>query len=531
MNHHDRTRQKSSLGYLSSMRLLNPGIYQGASEEVRRLVRQELNDGLFEAVRVGAIGSMVFSTFLAAVLLRSQSATGVILWYLGVNLLSVARYWLTRRYFTTNPCFDRLGLWRQGLLILTALVGVAWSSLVYLIWDSQDLLATTYAIFSLSVLAGSAYATLGTYIKALSTTLFFPFAALAIFFAHRMSGIWVFAEIVIVTFFASAMLMASRNASLQFRNTLTLMYQNQELMRNFEEKSALLSTTLSVIADGVITTDEQGVVSYINPAAEAMTGVSREAAQGVPAASMLHIRDDSNNGSQVDLAGLLQGANGTIGKLAGELVLVTERAEDVPINATLSDLRAAGASAAGFVLSLHDVTSLRRLTRDLSFKALHDPLTGLLNRRGFETRLDEALANSRIHTQKNCLCLLDLDHFKQINDTCGHQAGDEVLQQVVTLIRQWIRDSDSFSRLGGDEFAITLYGCSLERAKTITQNIILAVQQYRYCWQGKAYGIGVSIGLTQFKASDTRESLLQAADTACYRAKADGRGQVATVVR
>jgi len=176
---------------------------------------------------------------------------------------------------------------------------------------------------------------------------------------------------------------------------------------------------------------------------------------------------------------------------------------------------------------LHDVTEMRGLTRQMSYQAAHDALTGLVNRREFERRLEEAIESGHRGDGQHVLCYLDLDRFKLVNDTSGHLAGDSMLREVAKLLRDAVRDSDTVGRLGGDEFGILLVGCPLEKARQIADDVCRAVGDHRFVWRDKIFNIGASIGLVEIsRESGTLEELLAAADTACYVAKRQGSGRV-----
>ena len=159
--------------------------------------------------------------------------------------------------------------------------------------------------------------------------------------------------------------------------------------------------------------------------------------------------------------------------------------------------------------------------------AYHDPLTGLTNCHQFEQRLNDALAAARETNGQHALLYLDLDQFKVVNDTCGHVAGDELLKQVALLLHAQVRESDTVARLGGDEFGILLENCPLERAQQIAAQLLRAINDYRFCWLGKSFVIGGSIGLVAItRASAGLGDLLGRADVACYAAKDLGRNRI-----
>jgi diguanylate cyclase (GGDEF)-like protein len=170
--------------------------------------------------------------------------------------------------------------------------------------------------------------------------------------------------------------------------------------------------------------------------------------------------------------------------------------------------------------------SLDRAREELR-QARHDVLTGLITRREFERRLDAALARARHDAKWHGLLYLDLDHFKIVNDTCGHAAGDELLRQITGVLRTVIRNRDSVARLGGDEFAILLDDCPPQPAERIAEDLLAAIGGFNFVWSEKLFKIGVSIGLVTFRDGDTGLlELMRACDDACYVAKKKGRNRV-----
>jgi diguanylate cyclase (GGDEF)-like protein/PAS domain S-box-containing protein len=174
-----------------------------------------------------------------------------------------------------------------------------------------------------------------------------------------------------------------------------------------------------------------------------------------------------------------------------------------------------------------DITETRNLSERLKHQASHDALTGLVNRREFENRVEALLASSRENGEEHVLCYLDLDQFKIINDTCGHMAGDELLRQLASALNERMRRSDTLARLGGDEFGILMISCSLEDGYRIAEKIRAAIEDFRFHWQRMSFDVGVSIGVVPVNASSGgMADLLSAADTACYAAKDEGRNRV-----
>ncbi len=172
----------------------------------------------------------------------------------------------------------------------------------------------------------------------------------------------------------------------------------------------------------------------------------------------------------------------------------------------------------------HMQEKILEATAKLSYQASHDMLTGLVNRREFEFRLERALGSAKNHGRTHVLCYLDLDQFKIVNDTCGHSGGDELLRQLTLLLHAKVRERDTLARLGGDEFGVLLENCSLETARDIAELLRQLVQDYRFVWNNKSFAVGVSSGLVVLnEESESVASVLSAADAACYAAKDRGR--------
>ena len=182
---------------------------------------------------------------------------------------------------------------------------------------------------------------------------------------------------------------------------------------------------------------------------------------------------------------------------------------------------------AGGVLVFHDVSESRELNRRLSYHASHDLLTGLVNRREFENRLERALKSAKARETSYALCYLDIDQFKIVNDTCGHSAGDALLGQVGALLKSKVRWRDTLARLGGDEFGILLESCSLDEAMRTAEALREAVRNFRFTWEDRVFRLGASIGVVPIAAdNEDVASILSAADSACQAAKEGGRNRV-----
>ena len=178
----------------------------------------------------------------------------------------------------------------------------------------------------------------------------------------------------------------------------------------------------------------------------------------------------------------------------------------------------------GTVLLLRDVSAERKLTAELEFKASHDALTTLANRAKFEQVLCALFDSAAPACRGHALCYIDLDRFKEINDTCGHVAGDELLLKLSAALKTKIREGDLLARLGGDEFAIVICDLDAAAAESVAKRVYLYLQSYYFEYCGTFYPVRASIGFVHFNPTkNSIADVISTADAACYAAKKDGR--------
>ncbi|MDP2752654.1 MAG: EAL domain-containing protein [Rhodocyclaceae bacterium] len=293
----------------------------------------------------------------------------------------------------------------------------------------------------------------------------------------------------------------------------------------FAEKERAL-VTLHSIGDAVITTDIDGIVSYLNPVAETMTGWSNEEARGVPLRQVFNIENESTRQPVENPVERAIAGNCVVG-LTNHTVLISRDGREINIEDSAAPIRDRAGHIIGVVLVFHDVSDRHQLAVQLSYQASHDALTGLYNRIEFDRRLAAVLSDPQEISRDHALLYLDLDQFKVVNDTCGHAAGDDLLSKLAERIQGRIRDADILARLGGDEFGLLLVNCPLERASRIAESLLEEVRLFRFVWEDKTFTLGVSMGLVPFSGNERNgATLLAAADTACYMAKEEGRNRI-----
>jgi diguanylate cyclase (GGDEF)-like protein/PAS domain S-box-containing protein len=275
--------------------------------------------------------------------------------------------------------------------------------------------------------------------------------------------------------------------------------------------------TLAAIGDAVLTTDAAGCIEYLNPAAEALTGWSASTAQGRHLEEVVRLHDGAERVPRPLQHCLTTGA---VLRLEEAMQLQAGRATPSTVAATLAPIHDRAGARAGCVLVLRDVTEQRELAQRLAYQASHDALTGLVNRREFESRLAAALSDPAPHA----LMYLDLDHFKVVNDSCGHAAGDALLRQLGDLLRSAVPEGATVARLGGDEFGVLVPEAADPAA--VAETLRDAVARSRFHWEGRVFRLGVSIGRAPVTRGASVAELLAAADTACFAAKDAGRDRI-----
>jgi len=302
--------------------------------------------------------------------------------------------------------------------------------------------------------------------------------------------------------------------------------ERRRMTRELEEQHELLRVTLQSIGDAVITTDARETVMWLNTVAERMTGWPAEEARGRPLVEVFHIVDEAS-GQRIDSPVVACLARRETVSPSHQAVLRSRDAGEFGIEDTAAPIRNDHGEVLGAVLVFRDVTEQRRLSGEMTYRATHDLLTGLVNRGEFETRLQALWSRARRDGSTHGLLFLDLDQFKLVNDSCGHAIGDHLLQQVSRLLADTVRTRDTLARLGGDEFGILLEDCDPEHAGRVAQKICDRMDQFRFVHAEKRFRIGASIGMVPLDARwSSTAALQQAADTACYAAKEEGRNRV-----
>ncbi|MCU7853025.1 MAG: EAL domain-containing protein [Candidatus Thiodiazotropha sp. (ex Monitilora ramsayi)] len=293
----------------------------------------------------------------------------------------------------------------------------------------------------------------------------------------------------------------------------------------FEEKERAL-VTLQSIGDAVITTDRDGIITYMNPVAETLTGYTIEEVKDKSLEKAFQVIDEISRSPAINPVDACLSRSEVI-SLAHHSLLISRDGREIAIEDSAAPIRQRDGTIIGVVIVFHDVSRARELAHKLTWQASHDSMTGLVNRAEFERRLRQTVDQAQQEKDHHALLYIDLDQFKIVNDTCGHVAGDELLKQLAVLMRELVRESDTLARLGGDEFGVLLSNCDRSHALRVANLLRERIKDHRFVWQDRVFEVGASIGIVEINeiSSDISQVLSQA-DMACYAAKDDGRNRV-----
>jgi diguanylate cyclase len=341
-------------------------------------------------------------------------------------------------------------------------------------------------------------------------------------YRHR-DGSWVWTQV------AVSLVTDDDGAPLHYIGHIESLEARRRAERDLAEERERLRTTLRAIGDAVITTDAVGQITYVNAAAENLIAQRFDEIAGRRLDEVVVLTHPQTLSVTQSMFALCL-ARGEPVKRSDRCLLHRPDGTPCYIVDTASPVHDAEGAVSGVVVVLHDATESMARDRELSHRATHDTLTGLTNRFEFERRLDECIDRYRHIQRPATLLLIDLDRFKEVNDTSGHAAGDEVLRRVAQRLTSIVRDSDTVSRLGGDEFAVLLTHSDAGRAEIVGEKVLRAVADLSVEWNGTKHSVGASIGVASLRPGlGSRAEWVAAADRCCYEAKRAGRGQMRVV--
>jgi len=530
---------------------------------------------LYDQAGVALAATTVAGTLLAAILYQVSATGPLAAWFVAILALNAARYLLTRRFRETSAEARREDRWLAPFLAGAIASGLLWGSTVFVLVPGDEQVYIGLAVLWSCGLAAGSVASLSAVLRA-----YFGFVvpalgpgSLYLLAQDDLSAIITGAAQLMFLGFITLNALKTHEST---RNMLQLRALNarladslaeekdqiQQLNEQLEERVARRTSeledanarleddirkrkwveaalfaekeralvTLQSIGDAVITTDARGRIEFLNPVAETLTGWSESEARGLPLNRVFNVVDETSREPIADPVDEALTQNRPV-RITGDAVLLGRHGQEHAVQDSVAPIRGDDGAVLGAVLVFSDVTVARQMAMQLTYEATHDSLTGLVNRREFETRLHRVLSTAHSDQSEHALCYVDLDQFKVINDTCGHVAGDELLRQLATELRQVVRRRDTFARLGGDEFGILMEHCAPADAERAAAGVLETVKDFRLTWDGQTFSVGASIGLVPVTpASEGATAVLGAADAACYAAK-DAGGNTVHVYR
>src|ERR1700734_2681774 len=290
----------------------------------------------------------------------------------------------------------------------------------------------------------------------------------------------------------------------------------------FDEKERA-QVTLNSIGDAVVCTDVDGHVSYLNIIAERLTGWPKTEAIGLPLEGVFRIIDSETRATLPNPMSIAADQNRIVG-LPPTCILVRRDGVESAIEDSSAPIHDRRGRVTGAVMVFHDVSTARALTLQLAYFAQHDGLTELPNRTLLNDRLGHAITVARRHHARLAVLYVDLDRFKNINDSLGHLVGDHLLKSVALRLSECVRDSDTVSRLGADEFVIVLSEMTHARDAAVCAEKLLQTVRIPHVVDSHELHVTASIGVSVYPEDGSDlETLLQNADSAMYEAKDRGR--------
>jgi len=300
---------------------------------------------------------------------------------------------------------------------------------------------------------------------------------------------------------------------LEKKRLLNRLHQAEEKIRSLEEQTRVM---LDSIHTGIIILDaELHTIVDVNPAAAELIGVEKNGIIGHLCHKYI-CPAEVGNCPITDKGQLVDNS---------ERVLITADGRTTPILKTVASFNLDGRPH--LIESFLDISHLKTLQKDLEHLACTDSITGAHNRRHFIQLTEQEILRARRYRFPLSVVMIDIDHFKRVNDLYGHLVGDSVLRELVSVLNTQMRPGDILGRFGGEEFSITLVECDLEKAKTVSERLRKNIEEHRMISEGKEISIQISIGVAQLASPEGNwEALIKRADQALYRAKAAGRNRV-----
>ena len=306
----------------------------------------------------------------------------------------------------------------------------------------------------------------------------------------------------------------------ELHTTIDIGLYKSRVERELLRQERLFSSILRSAGDAIVAADSAGVIQFMNPVAETLTGWKEDEARGEPVNEVIPLIADT---SEERIVIPVDADNQARAARSFESVYLENKfGARIHIEGSLAEIRGDRDEFEGVTLAFHDITDIKRLNETVSYQASHDALTGLINREEFATRLERLVQTNGHPGREHAFLVVDIDQFKVINDVCGHLAGDELLCQTADSIGESIEREHVLARLGGDQFGVVVTDVDLDGGSEVARSLV-ALLNRKFVWDEKSYNVTVSIGVAPVApGSSTVNEVLAAGDDACALVKEHG---------
>ena len=520
------------LGPLSNLWQAHKDTDLSVLQELNEQVRLEQVALLYRNSNVGFVVSIAAGALLVVTLRSYVSIDRLMLWYGLLLLITLVRYSLTQHYDDSDPDQRHSRDWENLFLLGTGAAGFVWGLSILMLYPPQSV---AHQFFIALVLAGMVGGSMAVFSARKTVYMAFAFTILIpviLRFLYEGDAVHIMLAFMVIIYL-TGMTLTANNTEQVIRIALALRFDNQELteqiMQRKRTESALRDSEerfkdfTEAAADFFWELDAQLCFTDVSERFHEITGlhhpqvigrtfekiVTRHCTDPEEISEILRLINEKNEIDEIELNWRITEANRHTLVLSGKPIFNNQ--------GVFQGYRGVG----------RDVSNERQIIQLMHHQAKHDALTGLVNRREFIRRLENALAHSKRDGTPCVLCYLDLDQFKIVNDTVGHTAGDELLKELSGLMYGRLRTRDTLSRVGGDEFALLLENCHLEDGVRVAETLLAVLAGFRFHWESREFQIGASIGIVPISAeTDTALQVLSQADLACYTAKDLGRNRI-----
>lgn len=470
--------------------------------------------------------TLVNGAILAFVERAYVSTPALISWYGALVLVTILRSAVVRRYRRVKPGADAARTWNLVYVAGTGLAGAVWGASALVMVPSTSLAHEVFVAFVLAGMAAGSITVLAFRMEA--CVAFLLPALLPLVFSYLTRGTTLHTVMgVMSSMFLVGMVISASTFNRSVRSALMLRFDKRELeeevaRRDRAEKALLLErdrlrTVLASIGEGVALVDAGGRIEFLNRVAERICACSSDRALGRQASLVFEAFErDGQQRTSMAMEDALRAAR----RRAKQILLKDGGGQPRVIEDVATPLYDAQRKVAGAVSILRDVTDLVAMTEQLAHAADHDALTGLPNRSLLQSRLEQAIARGQRRQERFALLFLDLDRFKEVNDTLGHAAGDALLVEAARRLCVAVREEDTVARLGGDEFVVLLEGpIETRHVQQLNEKIAQVLREpYRLGAQWAVVAASIGVSLYPDDGGDA-ETLIGCADAAMYRAK------------